>query len=70
MTSLVYEKETKLYVAEIREVNKPTTKYEATFITKQGIVPRIVLQCGWQELDYAHKMINDRAKNVLKYNQE
>jgi len=70
MTSLVYEKETKLYVAEIREVNKPTTKYEATFITKQGIVPRIVLQCGWQELEYAHKMINDRAKNVLKYNQE
>ncbi len=67
---LVYQKETNLYMAEIRQVDKPTTKYEATFITKQGVTPRIILQCGWQELEYAHKMINDRAKNTLKYNQE
>ena len=66
---LVYEKETKLYMAEIRQVDKPTTKYEATYITKQGVVPRVVMQCGWQRLEYAHKMIDNASKNTLKYNQ-
>ena len=67
---LIYEKHTKLYSAEIREINHPLAKYQASYITRKGITPRMVLQFGWQSLDYAHKMINDRIKNTLKYNQE
>tara|TARA_R110002051_G_scaffold87744_2_gene154575 strand:- start:646 stop:891 length:246 start_codon:yes stop_codon:yes gene_type:complete len=67
---LIYEKHTNLYSAEIREINHPVAKYQASYITRKGITPRTVMQCGWQSLEYAHNMINKNIKNTLKYNKE
>ena len=68
---LIYEKHTKLYSAEIRTTNHPTTKskYVATFSTIGNVTPRCYMTCGWQTLKYAHNMINKQIKNTLKYNQ-
>ena len=64
-TMLIFETKNKFYNAEIRTTDHPTSKYVATFITATGISPRCVMTCGWDSLEYAHKMIDWQA---TKYN--
>ena len=70
MRSLIYEKHTNLYSAEIRTTDHPTSKYIATFTTIGDVTPRCVMQCGWNTIEYAHKMIDRQVSVTLKYNQE
>ena len=65
---LIYETHNKIYSAEIRTTDHPTSKYVATFSTIGDVKPRSVLQCGWNTLEYAHKMIDRQATMVMKYN--
>jgi len=62
---LIFEKQTKFYNAEIRTIDHPTSKFEASFITRKDIKPRTVIQCGWNTVEAAHKMIDWQA---AKYN--
>ena len=63
---LIFEKQTKFYNAEIRTIDHPTSKFEASFITRRGIVPHSVIQCGWTTLEAAHKMITWQAEKFEK----
>ena len=63
---LIFEKQTKFYNAEIRTIEHPTSKFQATFITRRGIVPHSVIQCGWNTVEAAHKMIDWQAKKFEK----
>ena len=65
---LVYEKHNKIYSAEIRTTEHPTSKYVATFSTIGDVKPRCVMQCGWNTLEYAHKMINEAVRRTMRYN--
>ena len=58
---LLFEKETKLFNAEIRTVDHPLAKFQATFFRRKGIKPVTCIQAGWTTLEAAHKMINWQA---------
>ena len=68
-TMLVYESHNEIYSAEIRTTDHPTSKYVATFTTIGNVTPRCTMTCGWNTLEYAHKMIQQQVTNTMKYNQ-
>ena len=63
---LIFETENKFFTAEIRTIDHPTSKFQATFITRKGIVPHSVIQCGWNTVEAAHKMITWQAEKFEK----
>ena len=63
---LIFEKQTKFYNAEIRTVNHPLAKFQATFITRKGIKPVTTMQAGWTTVEAAHKMIDWQAEKFEK----
>ena len=69
---LIFEKQTKFFTAEIRTIDHPTSKFQATFITRKDVKPVTCIQCGWNTVEAAHKMITWQAekfeKNSEKWN--
>lgn len=63
---LIFEKQTKFYSAEIRTIDHPTSKFQATFITRKDIKPVTCIQCGWNTVEAAHKMITWQAEKFEK----
>ena len=63
---LIFEKQTKFFTAEIRFMEHPTSKFQATFITCEGIKPVTMIQAGWNTIEAAHKMIDWQAKKFEK----
>ena len=63
---LIFEKQTKFYNAEIRTIDHPTSKFQATFITRKNVKPVTCIQCGWKTLEAAHKMISWQAEKYEK----
>ena len=63
---LIFEKQTKLFNAEIRTVDHPLATFQATFITRKGIKPVTCIQAGWTTVEAAHKMIDWQAKKFEK----
>ena len=62
---LIFEKQTKFYNAEIRTIDHPLAKFQATFITRKDVKPVTMMQSGWATIEAAHKMIDWQA---AKYN--
>ena len=44
---LIFETENKFFAAEIRTINHPTSKFQATFITRKGIRPKKIFGKIW-----------------------
>ena len=63
---LIFETKNKLFTAEIRTVDHPLAKFQATFITCKGIKPVTMIQAGWTTIEAAHKMIDWQAKKFEK----
>ncbi len=63
---LIFEKQTDFFTAEIRTIEHPTSKFQATFVTRKGIKPVTHMQCGWTTIAAAHKMIDWQAKKFEK----
>ena len=69
---LIFEKQTDFFTAEIRTVDNPLAKFQATFITRKDVKPVTCIQAGWTTIAAAHKMIDWQAekfeKNGKKWN--
>ena len=63
---LIFEKQTDFFTAEIRTVDHPLAKFQATFITRKDVKPVTCIQCGWTTIAAAHKMIDWQAKKFEK----
>jgi len=63
---LIFETKNKFFTAEIRTVNHPLAKFQATFITCKGIKPATMIQAGWTTVEAARKMIDWQAKKFEK----
>ena len=63
---LIFEKQTEFFTAEIRTVDHPLAKFQATFITRKDVKPVTCIQCGWTTIAAAHKMIDWQAKKFEK----
>ena len=63
---LIFEKQTDFFTAEIRTIDHPTSKFQATFITRKGIKPVTCMQAGWTTIAAAHKMIDWQAEKFEK----
>jgi hypothetical protein len=63
---LIFEKQTDFFTAEIRTVDNPLAKFQATFVTRKGIKPVTHMQCGWTTIAAAHKMIDWQAEKFEK----
>ena len=63
---LIFETKNKLFTAEIRTVNHPLAKFQATFITCKDVKPVTCIQAGWTTIAAAHKMIDWQAKKFEK----
>tara|TARA_B110001454_G_C12651765_1_gene405726 strand:+ start:401 stop:628 length:228 start_codon:yes stop_codon:yes gene_type:complete len=66
MKMLIFEKQTDFFTAEIRTVDHPLAKFQATFITRKDVKPVTCIQCGWTTIAAAHKMIDWQAKKFEK----
>ena len=67
---LIFEKQTKFFTAEIRFMEHPTSKFQATFITRKDIKPVTCIQCGWNTVEAAHKMITWQAEKFEKITEQ
>ena len=63
---LIFEKQTDFFTAEIRTIDHPTSKFQATFITRKGIKPVTHMQAGWNTVEAARKMIAWQAEKFEK----
>ena len=63
---LIFETENKFFAAEIRTIDHPTSKFQATFITRKDVKPVTCMQCGWNTVEAAHKMIAWQAEKFEK----
>ena len=63
---LIFETENKFFTAEIRTVDHPQAKFQATFITRKNVKPVTCIQCGWNTVEAAHKMITWQAEKFEK----
>ena len=63
---LIFETENKFFTAEIRTIEHPTSKFQATFITRKDVKPVTMIQAGWNTVEAAHKMIDWQAKKFEK----
>ena len=64
--SLIFETKNKFFTAEIRTIEHPTSKFQATFVTRKGIKPVTHMQAGWNTVEAAHKMIAWQAEKFEK----
>ena len=64
--SLIFETKNKFFTAEIRTIEHPTSKFQATFVTRKGIKPVTHMQAGWTTIAAAHKMIDWQAEKFEK----
>jgi hypothetical protein len=64
--SLIFEQQNEFWIAEIRTIDHPTSKFQATFVTRKGIKPVTHMQCGWNTVEAAHKMITWQAEKFEK----
>jgi len=63
---LIFETENKFFAAEIRTIEHPTSKFQATFVTRKGIKPVTHMQAGWTTVEAAHRMIDWQAEKFEK----
>ena len=63
---LIFEKQTDFFTAEIRTIEHPKSKFQATFITRKDIKPVTCMQAGWTTIAAAHKMIDWQAEKFEK----
>ena len=63
---LIFETENKFFTAEIRTIDHPTSKFQATFITRKDVKPVTCMQCGWNTVEAAHKMIAWQSEKFEK----